>query len=217
MSSETKLRNLTDEATPLLEAGLKGFEIKDFNRHTEPQELQLRMSNCGIATAALQQWLREAHGVESERLIARADLIVDDMAKSRRVSHVVLRTDGGDYVDPTYSQFHAHVGLTHRVAVSQELVDLYPSQKIAVFSDPAAFAQGYAASVHNLDAIGVPKQEFEGGTDGAFRGASEEEMSDFYTRLWSPASSEAFPLEEQRPHFQSTARKIADFMLRTKQ
>lgn len=212
MSSETKLRTLADDATPLLEAGLKEYAL---NSNVQ-QNLQLRMSNCGMATAALQIWLREAYYVDTERLIAKADLVVDDITKSRRVSHVVLRTENGECIDPTYSQFHAHVGLTHRIAASQELANLYPSQKIAVFSDSAVFGQEYATSVHDLDAIGVPEGESEIGTDGAFRGASEEEMSDFYTRLWSPASSEAFPLEEQRLHFQSTARKIADMMLRAK-
>lgn len=212
MSSETKLRTLADDATPLLEAGLKEYALNS----NVPQELQLRMSNCGMATAALQLWLREAYDIDTERVLARTDLIVDDITKSRRVSHVVLRTEGGKYVDPTYSQFYAHVGLTHRVAASQELIELYPHQKIAVFSDPATFAQEYATSVHELDVIGVPAGEFEIGTDGAFRGASEDEMGDFYSRLWSPDSSEAFPLEEQKPHFQSAARKIADMMLRAK-
>lgn len=215
MSSETKLRTLADDATPLLEAGLKEFEVKHFQ--TYPQEIQLRASNCGIATAALQQWLREAHDVESQRLITRADLTVANMAKSRRVSHVILKAEGGVYLDPTYSQFHAHVGLTPLAAGLEGNAELYPNHKIAVYADPEAFAHEYAASVYAADQKGVVAGDLEVGTDGAFRGADHEVMQAFYGRLWSLASSELFPLEGQKPHFQAKAQTIAQYMLqRTK-
>lgn len=209
--SEANLRHLADEATPLLEAGLKEFS----GGPDIPLELQLRTTKCGIATAALQQWLREVHDLETDRFIAKADLEVQDITQSRRVSHVVLRTPEGLHIDPTYSQFHAHVGLTHRVAVAQDKADLYPSQKIATFSDSDMFASEYANHVYKTDITGkLEPGEIEIGTDGAFRGVDEEVMNDFYTRLWSPDSSELFHVEDQKPHFQEMARKIADSMKR---
>lgn len=208
MSSEARLREISDEITPSLERALQRCTVTS----KIDQELQLRMSHCGLATAAMQLFLHEEYGVQTDRLLQTADLQSARLAMSERVLHIVLRDQDGVWIDPTYGQFLSHIGLTHRTAVDQNKIHLYPTPKIAVFTAVDAFADKFARHVQFADSVGVEPGEHKGATDGVYKGASLDEMNNFYRQLWSSECSEPHPPDDQLPYFVETVHCMVDTM-----
>lgn len=210
MAHKETLRRLVDHATPQLEEGL---QLHSHDK-SAPLELQLRMKQCGMATAALQAWMLQGYDVETERVIASPDMLPRELS-SRHASHVVLRTQEGVYVDPTYTQFLYHVGLDHRAALVHDAVDLYPAQKIAVYTADEAhkFADDFAATAQEIEHDSrLPIDESYVEPHGALLGTSQGHKRQVYRQLWSPDKYESFPLEDQRQSFQDTARLVVQMM-----
>ena len=202
MSSETELREICDEATPLLEHALRS--------HTSTsridRDLQLYMPHCRLATAALQLFLHEKHGIGPRRLLQTADL------PRGQEMHVVLRDQEGVWIDPTHGQFLSHIGLTHRAAIAQGKTDLYPTPKIAVFAESDTFADAFARHVFEADAIGVELDKNDYYAGGEFKGEPIEKMRDFYRRLWSQEASDVFLLRDEMPYMIDTAYTMLNSM-----
>lgn len=216
MKQESRLRQIANEVTPHLESGLDITAAEGFRKPAP--EMQLRASHCGIATAALQGYLREAHDIDTERLIATADLQVPGVGGGRE-RHVMLRTPDGVYIDPTHGQFLSHIGLTWQVAETHHKTELFPDPKIMVTSDLGKFATAYAVRVHMLDeanAVADNERGIELRTTGKLRNTALALKQGFYNRLWSPDSMEPFPIEEQPEHMRKHARRIIDHMMSKK-
>lgn len=73
--------------------------------------LHARSSNCGIATAFLQQALHTHHNIATERLYGEPPKAPRSEHGNRIFGHVILRHET-TLIDPTYGQLFAFVGMT---------------------------------------------------------------------------------------------------------
>ena len=196
MATQQELESIINQATAPLEKAL-AFEslTKGFG-----EDLQLRYSYCGVATAALQQYLQERCDVTTERMVTEPEIAPRHM-QQRRMAHVVLRHESL-IIDPTYSQFLSYVGvMPARVLCRQDLRDFYPAQKIAVFSVASSdeFADNFARVAHMADVTIGPLDLSQNSypPDDALRGTSMSEKTEVYRAIWSPDGYTPFPVSEQ--------------------
>lgn len=206
MNSSRVIHEITQEITPALEEALA---IDSFTSKI-PENLQLRYSQCGLATAALQLILLEKYDISTERIINK----LTDAPRGlnfRTMSHVALRS-GNQIIDPTYGQFMNYIGLTHKTAVDHNIESLYPNQRIAVYNatESEQFADDFATHAHNLDVQGlIPTPTHEYSPDGTLRGVSFTEKQATYRSIWQPNNYRPFPLETQREDMQRAARQTS--------
>lgn len=209
MVHSEKIKSIVKESAPLLEKVLATGDLTD----QYPEDLQLRLTQCGLGTAALQHFLLDEYDIATTRVINR----LTDAPRGlnfRTDSHVVLRTDT-DIIDPTYGQFMRYVGLTPEMARQHDIAHLYPPRKIMVYGadNARAFADTFAAHAFSVDRNGlVPESPVEYAPDGALRGESLEELQRVYQCIWNPDNYTPFPVEEQRSGFQDAARHVAESM-----
>lgn len=209
MANAENIKNIVKDSAPLLEKVLATGELTA----SYPEDLQLRLTQCGLGTAALQHYLLDEYGIATSRHINR----LTDAPRGynfRTNTHVVLRTDT-EMIDPTYGQFMNYVGLTPETANNHDLAHLYPPRKIMVYGvdNARAFADTFASHAFSVDRSGHVPEPFDSAPDiGALRGKSLEEMQRVYRSIWNPNNYTPFPVEEQRPDFQDAARKIAQSM-----
>lgn len=75
--------------------------------------LHARVSNCGAATAFVQQRLQENHDISTERLYGVSSLAPRSQHGNRSFGHVILRHEN-TLIDPTYGQLFAFAGIHPR-------------------------------------------------------------------------------------------------------
>ncbi len=211
MASSEQLKSITQEITPKLEKVL----ATDSLTSQIPESLQLRYTQCGLATAALQGYLFDQHGIETERLINHLHEAptYNDFSV---LSHVILRADNL-LIDPTHGQFMNFVGLTHKIAIDHDIAHLYPTPKIMVFPEEKAadFADKYAAHAHQLDQTSaIPEVLIENAPDGQLRGKPFAHKQRVYRSIWNPANYSPFPIDEQDPGIQEAAKRIVESLKR---
>jgi hypothetical protein len=199
MASAEHLKSIVQDITPSLEKAL----ATDSFTSAIPETLQLRYTQCGLATAALQAYLLDEFDIKTDRVINR--LTEAPRGPNFRVeSHVVLKTDQ-HIIDPTYGQFMNYVGLTHYSAAEHDIAHLYPRRKIAVygFEDSRAFADTFANHAFQTDQNDlIPRPRVEYVPDGQLRGASLDEMQHVYQSIWNPDTYTPFPIESQDENMQ---------------
>lgn len=205
-SSHERLRNALDNVTPKLEKVLAEKSLTS----ALGEAMQLRISQCGLATAALQQFLYDAEGIVSQRLITHSKRApkLRDMTPQ---SHVILKTEEGIVIDPTYGQFMSHVGLTHKIARENELMHLYPARKIVSFPvvKTSQFVDKFAGHVFTVDQSGaIPVPIYEEPPDGALRGKNLDTMHAVYDNLWDLNEYDEFAIESQGQEIQAAANRI---------
>lgn len=193
-----------------------GRAIKETIRWTEwlDDELQLTYSFCGLATAALQRYLEDEIAVATKRL--RNDVFVSDLGTREDdvESHVVLETECGIVIDPTYTQFYKFVGLSSHLAQRHSQVRaLLPDKKIATFDRDrfVTFSQNIAThaltirdtlqpQLSNLEqeleeTLGKPL--FQSETERALRCTDNQVIQNIYMRIWEMPSYRPYSIESQ--------------------
>lgn len=192
----------------------------DFGKLYDERDI-LRSPMCGLATAALQLYLLEKHGIKTDRHRARFPAVVPRGLNQRTLDHVILThrsPDGEVIIDPTYSQFYRFVGLTPRRASRDDrLRDQYPASSIAVFpsAEYHTFADEVAHRADNIRAVirgYICDDERPLAPDDTLLHTSAEILDDVYRYIWSLSQYEPFPLSEQ-PNMSDEARRVADAML----
>jgi len=161
-------------------------------------DLRLRGSVCGLATGALQLYIREMYGASMDRLVTYSE-IAPRGYNFRRASHVVL-ADDGEFFDPTYSQFFKYVGLTPEYAQSSEQISrLYPNDPLAIFQSNNAgqFADAIALRAHEIESLLPAASEGGDPAVGALRSATVEEKQIVYRDLWNPQNYDTLPINDQ--------------------
>lgn len=180
------------------------------NLHSTVESLQLRDTVCGFATGALQKYLDEVHGIQTDRILTTPDEAPRGMS-SRKLTHVALRHN--DYIiDPTYGQFMQFVGLDPRTASEHGYEELYPEPKVAIYDidEWRSFADSMADHAYHLDQFaGIKKPDIELPPFGALRGASLDDMKHAYRAVWNPAGYEEFAVTSQPQHFQDAVSSLA--------
>lgn len=169
------------EATRGVEASLGQalFNEMKFTEFLGP-DLQLRFSCCGLATAALQRYLRERHDVETTRII----IDLPDLSPSMQSRHVFLRHNASITIDPSYGQFFEYAGFSAIDAVERpELANLYPEDKIAVVADEES---GDFIARLATQAFAAAEQAF----GQAER--SVDELTELYRSIWQPKQAKRF-------------------------
>lgn len=204
----TKLESVVAASTPLLERALYLEEERRYNA-----ELQLRGTVCGLATAALQLYTNERHGLALERRRAAPPKAPRGM-NSRRLEHVGL-FDDDTMIDPTYSQFFSYVGLSQAAAGHHSgLATLFPKDKVAVIPrrQAQAFARSMAAHMHAVEpevlrrtSSGYVAYPPENSLTGSSLAKKEEVLED----IWRPNGYKDFPLDGQSISFQNRALRLA--------
>tara|TARA_B100002049_G_scaffold185344_1_gene142322 strand:+ start:260 stop:964 length:705 start_codon:yes stop_codon:yes gene_type:complete len=112
-------------------------------------DVRLAYPRCGLVTACMQLLLRD-YGYETERLRIRKK-ITSPAHRDNDVDHVYLRGEG-HIIDPTYTQYYGHIGLSaHVLNDNPDARSLMPDDKIAVFDQ--AKVQQFAMSLtdHQID------------------------------------------------------------------
>lgn len=209
MANAEYLKAAALEATPKLENALSTEELTSMLS----KEVQLRFTQCGLATAALQAYLLETHDIPTKRSIIK----LPDAPRGlnfRTLSHVVLETDD-HVIDPTYGQFMNFVGLTPKSADQHNVAHLYPKPKILVFPKSKAdiVAETFARHAHKLDEAGVIPEDIGAYAPvDALRGANFDEKLRVYSSVWTPQNYNDFPLSDQPEGFQEAARRVVSKM-----
>jgi len=172
-----ELRTITDGVAGSLARGIQEeVKIIDFL----PTDEVLRYSVCGLATAALQEYLREQYQVQTTRVI----IDLPERSPSLQNRHVFLRHNRAITIDPTYGQFFEYAGMSVIDLVERpELAALYPEAKIAVIEDAEAkrfigdlALRAYAAG-----------QEAQGEAS-----SSVEELESLFSAVWMPKVGRRF-------------------------
>lgn len=210
MTNSTELKQIVSLATPKLEQALIETPFAD----NLPEQLQLRASNCGLATKAIELYLRDQHQIESKRLIHVSE---DDNLRginSRRQSHVILRAENGQFIDPTYSQFMSLVGLTPKVALENELEYLYPKDKVIEFNEQnvSQFTSQFAEHVYGTwqqYSNEIPEPIVADPRLSALRGASRAKIQSTYAGLWKLENYRELESDETPEGLASAAGSVA--------
>lgn len=84
------------------------------------ERLHARLSNCGVATAFVQDRLRSRYDIQTERLYANLTQAPRREAGNRTFEHVILRHES-TLIDPTYGQLFSYVGIQPVVADADDL------------------------------------------------------------------------------------------------
>ncbi|MDB5165652.1 MAG: hypothetical protein JWM00_542 [Candidatus Saccharibacteria bacterium] len=171
-------------------------------------ELQLRHSTCGIATAALQKYLKRELDIDTTRMIV--DL--PEAGAEFQKQHVILRSMDVT-IDPTYSQLLEYAGLSAIDASSfHDLTTYYPEVKIAVIEDQAkdAFVADFARIAFDLTHSTHPVLVGER-SSAPFPIDDTEEIAVFFDPIWTPDRFRPFPVESQ-PGVNEAAERIFRMM-----
>jgi|GEM_PF-2413314 len=205
----SEFNTIFSESALLLEKALHEEE-----NHKYDVDLQLQGSVCGLATAALQLYMRETYDMNLDRRIATPRKAPRGL-NSRVLQHVSLFRDG-QMIDPSYRQFFTYIGLSQNAAnVQPDLKELFPSDKIAVIgSDKArSFADRMAVHMHMIEPevarrrpAGLVSYPPENSLVGRTLGEKEEVLRD----IWNPTGyNTLFPLEDQSSSFRQRALRLA--------
>jgi hypothetical protein len=207
-------------AAPLLE---KALLVGDWATNRFEASLQLRNSLCGVATGALQRYVKERHDITLERRIGTPPKAPREI-NSRRMSHVVLLAESEEeniVIDPTHGQFLRYVGLTPARATSHDaLADLYLDPKIVMVGagETREFADVVATHAHRIEpqvqqAVYADADAF--GSIDMLVGATLEQKKSVYRDVWNPAHYKTvFPVEEQSTSMQRNVAKVTAEMMR---
>jgi hypothetical protein len=204
----TKLESVVAASTPLLERALY-LEVE--RRYAT--ELQLRGTVCGLATAALQLYANERHGLVLDRRRVTPPKAPRGM-NSRKLEHVGL-FDDNTMIDPTYGQFFSYVGLSQTAAQYQPgLVTLFPKDKVAVIPKREArtFARSMAAHMHAVEPEVLrrtPSGYVAYPPENSLRGSSLAKKEEVLEDIWNPNGYRDFPLDSQSTSFQNRALRLA--------
>ena len=177
----SELRTITEGvAGSLGRAVQKEVKFIDFL----PSDDVLRYSVCGLATAALQRYLKECHDVQTTRII----IDLPERSPSMQNRHVFLRHMGSITIDPTYGQFFEYAGMSVIDTVERpELTTHYPSYKIAVVED---------ANVGEFITDIAHRAYLAGGEVQGESSSTEQELEQLYTAIWAPATAKRFPASD---------------------
>lgn len=194
-SEAGELDNIIAHVTQPLEKAL----MQEGIRAGLGEDLQLRYSYCGVATAALQCFLLERHHIDTERMVTQPE-IAPRLINQRRMAHVVLQYEGVT-IDPTYSQFMSYVGLSPTVVLQNEtLRGLYPPRKIATFNTQKSdeFADTFADIAHTVDEVmGAQLGAQLYGLNENLIGTTLDTKRDVYRAIWDSGGYSPLPLREQ--------------------
>lgn len=204
-----ELRQVVSDAAPLMEEALR---LEEFPDHEGG--LQLRGSVCGLATGALQLYVKQKHDVALDRRLAVPEKAPRGL-NSRLLRHVTL-FDGDDMIDPSYSQFFSYVGLSPAAARARPgLATLYPAGKIAIIpaSTSDKFAEGMAAHMQAIE----QEVAYRRGPDlpayppeNSLIGTTVVEKTEVLRDIWNPNGYDMpFPLEGQSDSFRRRALRLA--------
>lgn len=175
-----ELRTITESVVGPLEHGLLDeVKVTEFLG----TDLQLRFSLCGLATAALQTYLRDCHDVRTTRII----IDLPETSPSLQSRHVFLRHNAATTIDPTYSQFFEYAGFSAiDVSLEPAYALHYPETKIAVIQDPEVdgFIASFAAQAWRAAraAHGEPER-------------SVAEIEQLSRAIWKPEKARRFPAQ----------------------
>jgi|GEM_PF-4629490 hypothetical protein len=172
------------------------------------EELQLRHSTCGIATAALQKYLKREYDIDTQRMV----VALPELGVRFDSRHVVLRHEGAT-IDPTYSLLLEYAGLgAVDASLSPELKSYYPDAKIAIIEDQTRdefitqFARRAFELTHSDHPVLVKNRPFV-----PFLTSNVEEVAAFFDPIWSPEQFHPFPSDAQ-PHVDEAAEHIFHIM-----
>lgn len=214
MQASVELHRVAKQSAPNLEKVLAGGS----RTNHLPENLQLRYSQCGLATKALQNYFMEKYQAPTERLIHISE---DDSLRgmnSRRQSHVILRTEGGRFIDPTYGQFMNLIGLTPELAQINQLEQLYPGAKIASFTedtagDFSAKFSDHAYKTWQTDGHKIAEPSPLNPRLSALRNASRDQMQSTYSKLWDVNNYREMTADETPEGLATAAGQIASSMI----
>ena len=216
------IRQATSESTPLLARAMeKAISPLYSPPEILPAKLQLRHSYCGIATAALQGYLRTQYDIETSRYAAEPPLMPQG-AGFHRANHVLLKVDQDDdpaWIDPSWSQFFRYVGLDARLAHRHpELTSLYPDDElIAVFNESqveafsekvATQALGIRTAIQNGDMLADVLRYPD---TNALEDCDDEAFYTTYGDIWSLGHYYPYPSMVDDPN-RNWVQKIIDGM-----
>lgn len=210
----SKLRTIADESTRPLERELARDRRNLAGGFGE--DLQLRYTLCGIATAALQQYLLRRHAIPTDRLIATPPKAPREV-NSRRMSHVILRHEGY-IIDPTYSQFLTYVGVdAPEVLGNEELRKYFPTAKIAVMEAENSESFTDALAEHAYKIIPDVKlltadRRSSVAPYNALVSATLPQIKIVFADIWNIDNYSAYPVDDQDGMLEAATR-IADKML----
>ena len=197
-------------------------EYSPFQRLID-SDLQLSVSQCSIATAALQLYLAEQCGVPTDRRIASLPLLSARRRPDDPVRHIVLSTDDRRTIDPTYTQFFELVGFNTRVAQElPEMKALLPVRKIALFNEADELEFGRAVALEALTirekvtpVIAGRALDFMTARSALLRRADDSTVISAYQSIWRSQDYEPYTVESQTARygddkFEACIRNIVD-------
>ncbi len=177
--------------------------------HWLDSDLQLSYSQCGIATAALQLYLAEQCSIVTERQIATLKGLPSEGEKSSQPMHVILASDDNRVIDPTYTQFFEHVGLS--TALAQQFPDikaLLPEQKIALFSADESESFGRSVAERAIEvsgpvqaALATRALSFYRGKPGLLEDADVAVVTVAYESIWKRDGYSRFEIDSQAARY----------------
>lgn len=206
----SELHKIISESTPLLEEALREHEAPQY-----ATELQLRGSVCGLATAALQLYVRGRHNMLLDRRIATPSSAPRGLS-FRKLEHVTL-FDRDTMIDPSYGQFFAYVGLSREAVHAQpSMSQLYPDDKVAIIHRGTAntFAEDMATHMHRIEPEVARQRSLRSShpPENSLVGTPIDEKKAVLRDVWDPTGYKAFPLDDQRDSFQRRVLQLVSRM-----
>lgn len=172
--------------------------------------LYSRDSNCGVATAFLQQRLRQDHDLETERLHGQPPESPRLQFNNRRFGHVILRQNRF-LIDPTYGQLFSFAGVTAGEVNKQPESFRYPD-KLALIVDTEEPEQALDPLVHALHAAAESEQSQQS-PYAPFRGVGQGAIAATLRDLYNPdnySHYQAQPTDPSHDHVQNILTRAKD-------
>jgi hypothetical protein len=194
------LRHIIYETTPRLEEAVATHPFYS----VEP----LSAPSCGYSTALLQRRLARL-GFRTTRLIAQPQSLPPSVDGTPR-EHVILLSDTGIVIDPTYRQFLNLVGYNSlHITAIPSLVNFLPEKKIAAFnqSESKEFGRQFgkhvigskaliaATIMANCETTGQPYTRYLNEHYAPISTFDSDEIMSVYEGVWNLGEYSPYPTD----------------------
>lgn len=165
------------------------------------QEDPARATNCGIATAVLQENLLDHHTVQTERLQGAPPKMPSYGYNRRRFNHVVLRHRDLDLlIDPTYGQLFGLAGID-RNSPNTKPSDYPVNLSLVVdLNDPD---QTLEPLVESLEQASRKEHAQKDQTLAPLRDLGKRTLLTILRSTYDPENYQVFELDPAQPNFES--------------